>query len=138
MLDYIQWIIEKAREFQENIYLCFIDYRRAFDTHLVHSLTLVNIIRTLSALFFQPSLSLVSVCLVWWVEMCPSKRCVACPVTCAKAIRCGWKGRWVCVCVCVCVCEREREGERDVVGQVGPPSPHTGPHRRAPCPGYSH
>ena len=22
--------------------------------------------------------------------------------------------------------------------QVGPPSPHTGPHRRAPCPGYSH
>ena len=27
----IHWIIEKAREFQENIYLCFIDYRRAFD-----------------------------------------------------------------------------------------------------------
>ena len=27
----IQWIIEKAREFQENIYFCFIDYSRAFD-----------------------------------------------------------------------------------------------------------
>ena len=25
------WIIEKAREFQKNIYLCFIDYTRAFD-----------------------------------------------------------------------------------------------------------
>ena len=27
----ICWIIEKAREFQENIYLCFIDYIKAFD-----------------------------------------------------------------------------------------------------------
>ena len=27
----IRWIIEKAREFQENIYLCFIDYTKAFD-----------------------------------------------------------------------------------------------------------
>ena len=27
----ICWIIEKAREFQENIYLCFIDYTKAFD-----------------------------------------------------------------------------------------------------------
>ena len=26
-----QWIIEKAREFQENIYFCFIDYSKAFD-----------------------------------------------------------------------------------------------------------
>ena len=26
----IRWIIEKAREFQENIYLCFIDYAKAF------------------------------------------------------------------------------------------------------------
>ena len=25
------WIIEKAREFQKNIYLCFIDYGKAFD-----------------------------------------------------------------------------------------------------------
>ena len=27
----IQWIIEKAREFQKNIYFCFIDYAKAFD-----------------------------------------------------------------------------------------------------------
>ena len=27
----IPWIIEKAREFQENMYFCFIDYRYAFD-----------------------------------------------------------------------------------------------------------
>ena len=26
----IHWIIEKAREFQKNIYLCFIDYVKAF------------------------------------------------------------------------------------------------------------
>ena len=27
----ISWIIEKAREFQKNIYFCFIDYDKAFD-----------------------------------------------------------------------------------------------------------
>ena len=27
----IHWITEKAREFQKNIYLCFIDYAKAFD-----------------------------------------------------------------------------------------------------------
>ena len=27
----IHWIIEKAREFQKNIYVCFIDYAKAFD-----------------------------------------------------------------------------------------------------------
>ena len=27
----IFWIIEKAREFQKNIYFCFIDYAKAFD-----------------------------------------------------------------------------------------------------------
>ena len=27
----IYWIIKKAREFQKNIYLCFIDYAKAFD-----------------------------------------------------------------------------------------------------------
>ena len=27
----IQWNIEKAREFQKNIYFCFIDYAKAFD-----------------------------------------------------------------------------------------------------------
>ena len=25
------WIIEKAREFQKNIYFCFLDYAKAFD-----------------------------------------------------------------------------------------------------------
>ena len=28
----IYWIIEKAREFQKNIYFCFIDYAKAFDS----------------------------------------------------------------------------------------------------------
>ena len=27
----IRWIMEKAREFQKNIYLCLIDYAKAFD-----------------------------------------------------------------------------------------------------------
>ena len=27
----IRWIIEKAGEFQKNIYFCFIDYAKAFD-----------------------------------------------------------------------------------------------------------
>ena len=34
MRDHIanrRWIIEKAREFQKNIYFCFIDYAKAFD-----------------------------------------------------------------------------------------------------------
>ena len=32
----IRWIIEKAREFQKNSYLCFIDYATAFD-HVDHN-----------------------------------------------------------------------------------------------------
>ena len=28
----ILWIMEKAREFQKNIYFCFIDYSKAFDS----------------------------------------------------------------------------------------------------------
>ena len=27
----IHWIVETAREFQKNIYFCFIDYTKAFD-----------------------------------------------------------------------------------------------------------
>ena len=27
----IHWIIERAREFQKNIYFCFLDYAKAFD-----------------------------------------------------------------------------------------------------------
>ena len=29
--DDIRWIMEKAREYQKNIYFCFIDYAKAFD-----------------------------------------------------------------------------------------------------------
>ena len=28
----IHWIMEKSREFQKNIYFCFIDYAKAFDS----------------------------------------------------------------------------------------------------------
>ena len=28
----IHWIIEKERDFQKNIYFCFIDYTKAFDS----------------------------------------------------------------------------------------------------------
>ena len=30
-IENMHWIIEKAREFQKNIYFCFIDYAKAFD-----------------------------------------------------------------------------------------------------------
>ena len=30
-IAYIHWIMEKAREFQKNIYFCFIEYAKAFD-----------------------------------------------------------------------------------------------------------
>ena len=36
----IRWIMEKGREFQENIYFCFIDYAKAFDC--VHHKTVEN------------------------------------------------------------------------------------------------
>ena len=34
----ILWIIEKAREFQKNIYFCFMDYAKAFDSMDHHKL----------------------------------------------------------------------------------------------------
>ena len=34
----IRWIIEKAREFKKNIFLCFIDYAKAFDCVNHHKL----------------------------------------------------------------------------------------------------
>ena len=34
----IHWIIKKVREFQKNIYLCFIDYSKAFDYMHYHKL----------------------------------------------------------------------------------------------------
>ena len=30
-IDNIHWIIKKARDFQRNIFFCFIDYAKAFD-----------------------------------------------------------------------------------------------------------
>ena len=30
-IDNVGWIIEKARDFQKNTYICFIDYAKAFD-----------------------------------------------------------------------------------------------------------
>ena len=38
----IRWIMEKAREFQKNIYFCFINYTKAFDNkgHLVKAMVL--------------------------------------------------------------------------------------------------
>ena len=30
-IAYIHWIVEKAREFQKNIYFCFTNYAKAFD-----------------------------------------------------------------------------------------------------------
>ena len=38
-----RWIMEKGREFQKNIYLCFIDYTKAFDC--VHHNRLWNILQ---------------------------------------------------------------------------------------------
>ena len=32
----IRWIIGKAREFQKNIYFCFIDYAKAFVWIIIH------------------------------------------------------------------------------------------------------
>ena len=34
----IRWIMEKARGFQKNIYFCFIDYAKAFDSVNHHKL----------------------------------------------------------------------------------------------------
>ena len=49
----IHWIIEKAREFQKNIYFCFTDYAKFFDcvdhNKLLKLLTVMGIAGTLSA-----------------------------------------------------------------------------------------
>ena len=39
----IHWIMEKAKEFQKNIYFCFIDYAKAFDC--VHHIKLWKILK---------------------------------------------------------------------------------------------
>ena len=43
-LGNILWIFEKAREFQKNIYFCFIDYTKAFDC-VDHSQIVENSLR---------------------------------------------------------------------------------------------
>ena len=42
----IQWIIEKARSFQKNIYFCFTDYTEAFDCSSVQLLSRVQLFAT--------------------------------------------------------------------------------------------
>ena len=38
----ICWITEKAKEFQKNIYFCFIDYAKAFDFVWINKQTVEN------------------------------------------------------------------------------------------------
>ena len=48
----IRWIIEKAREFSKNIYLCFIDLAKAFD--YVDRNKLWNILKGIGPLYLPP------------------------------------------------------------------------------------
>ena len=41
----IHWITKKARELQKNIYLCFIDYAKAFDYVQLSSVQSLNRVR---------------------------------------------------------------------------------------------
>ena len=38
----IRWVMEKAREFQKNIYFCFLDYAKAFDCVYLSSYQLIK------------------------------------------------------------------------------------------------
>ena len=49
----IGWITEKAREFQENIYFCFIDYVKAFDCVDHNKLWNFFFFRLIICLFFM-------------------------------------------------------------------------------------
>ena len=44
----IRWIMEKAREFQKNIYFCFIDYAKAFGCVEHNKLYINNTINTIN------------------------------------------------------------------------------------------
>ena len=37
----IRWVMEKAREFQKNVYFCFIDYAKAFDSVHYNKLSII-------------------------------------------------------------------------------------------------
>ena len=54
----IHWIMEKAREFQKNIYFCFIDYAKAFGC--VDHNKLWNILKDMG----------ISDQLIWLLEIC--------------------------------------------------------------------
>ena len=43
----ICWIIEKAREFQKNIYFCFVDYSKPFDCVQFSSVQLLSCVDSL-------------------------------------------------------------------------------------------
>ena len=49
----ICWIIEKAREFQKNIYFCFLDYAKAFDC--VHHNKLWKILKEMAFQTIRPA-----------------------------------------------------------------------------------
>ena len=60
----IHWIIEKAREFQENIYFYFIDYTKAFDCVDQNSVQLLSRVRLFATLWtaaHQASLSITKI-----------------------------------------------------------------------------
>ena len=54
----IYWIIEKAKEFQENIYFCFIDYAKAFDNVVLQLLSHIELFVILWTAAHQASQSL--------------------------------------------------------------------------------
>ena len=53
--DNICWIIKKAREFQKNIYFCFIDYAKAFDCVEHNNLREIILHRKLYSLLSPPA-----------------------------------------------------------------------------------
>ena len=52
-INNIRWTTEKAREFQKNIYFCFIDYAKAFDC--VDDLKLWKILKDMENQTFWPT-----------------------------------------------------------------------------------
>ena len=52
----IRWIIGKAREFQKNVYFCFIDYAKAFDCvdHNMSKRLLISCLQSPSAVILKP------------------------------------------------------------------------------------
>ena len=68
----IRWIIEKAREFQKNIYFCFIDYAKFFDcvdhNKLLKILKVMGIADTLSASLVAQMVKRLSTMWETWVQ----------------------------------------------------------------------